>query len=191
LRRKNDDQFATVSLSLGGIILDLFHRKYHLSQQTLQVIELFAGTKADGEAVVEQLRVRESEDDTVQLVTSPVFVPGIARGDVIRKQPGSNQFELVKRAGNLCIRVYSRVGTQALADQLVPELEKLGGELDVETERVLVFSIHVSCGFSAIEEILERAVANNVNAQWLYGNVYDPTDGETPLNWWQAILQPE
>jgi hypothetical protein len=24
---------------------------------------------------------------------------------------------------------------------------------------------------------------------WYYGNVYDPEDGVTPLNWWEDIAQ--
>ena len=159
--------------------------------QALQVIELFAGTRPDGQAVVEQLRVKINPDDTATLVNSPAFVQGIARGDTIAKEKDSKEFALVKRSGNLCIRVYSRTSTQALADELTPILEKLGGDLDVETERLLVYSIHVSCGFTAIEEALNKALAKFDQAAWVYGNVYDPADGTTPLNWWQEILAPE
>jgi hypothetical protein len=49
----------------------------------------------------------------------------------------------------------------------------------------------VSCGFAEIEKVLEEAVQAHGAAAWMYGNVYDPQDGITPLNWWQAILQEE
>ncbi|BFM04915.1 DUF4265 domain-containing protein [Halioxenophilus aromaticivorans] len=159
--------------------------------QALQVIELFAGTRPDGQAVVEQLRVKENADNTFTLVTSPAFVQGIARGDTISKEEKSKEFNLVQRGGNLCIRVYSRDNTEALCEAITPALEKLGGDLDVETDRLLVYSIHVSCGFTAIEDVLNKAMAKFTQAAWVYGNVYDPADGTTPLNWWQAILAPE
>lgn len=158
--------------------------------QALQVIELYAGTRPDGQAVVEQLRVKVNEDNTVTLVTSPAFVQGIARGDTISKEKDSKEFSLMKRSGNLCIRVYSRAATDLIADELTPRIEKLGGDLDVETERLLVYSIHVTCGFSAIEEALTKVLANFKDAAWVYGNVYDPADGSTPLKWWQEFLAP-
>lgn len=157
--------------------------------QALQVIELFAGVDASGQAVIERMPVKISEeDDSCQLVKSPAFVKGIASGDTIKLRPGSQDFELIKRSGNLCIRVLSRDDIGSLAESLAPELEKLGGELDTETERLLVFSIHVSCGFQAIEALLNKHV-DGQSSVWLYGNVYDPKDGETPLNWWQSILE--
>ncbi len=156
--------------------------------QALQVIELFAGLDANGQAVIERMPVKvNEEDDSCQLVKSPAFVKGIASGDVIKLRPGSQDFELIERSGNLCIRVLSRVDISPIAEALGPALEKLGGELDTETERMLVFSIHVSCGFKSIEALINQHV-DGQNSVWMYGNVYDPKDGETPLDWWQPIL---
>ncbi|WP_295803843.1 DUF4265 domain-containing protein [uncultured Microbulbifer sp.] len=159
----------------------------------LQIIELFAGTNPDGEPVVERMQVRVNEDDSVQLVRSPAFIKGIASGDTIkvnREDPEKPSFELVKRSGNLAVRVFCRGDSTKLSDQLTPQLEKLGGELDMESPRLLVYSIHVSCGFAEIEKIL-NSVCDGANSVWYYGNVYDPVDGQTPLNWWQDILKPE
>lgn len=155
----------------------------------LQVIELFAGRGPDGNPVVERLSVRVNEDDSCQLVKSPAFIKGIASGDTIKLEQGTQDFTLVKRSGNLAIRVISRDDIGDVAEQLTPALEKLGGELDIETQRMLAYSIHVSCGFNEIEAILNKVAGPSVI--WMYGNVYDPNDGQTPLNWWQEILQPE
>lgn len=157
--------------------------------QALQVIELFAGNGPDGKPVVERMRVRVDADNACELVQSPAFVKGLARGDLIRLKRDSGQFELLRRSGNLSIRVFCRGDSAAVADQLTPPLEKLGGDLDIETPRMLVYSIHVSCGFQQIEAILNRVAGEDV--AWVYGNVYDPDDGQTPLNWWQEILKPE
>ncbi len=155
----------------------------------LQVIELFAGIGSDGQPVAERLQVIVNEDDSCQLVKSPAFVKGIASGDVIKLEDDSREFTISKRSGNLAIRVYCRDDSSELVDELSPPLEKLGGELDIETPRMLVYSIHVSCGFQQIENILNAVTSDEV--MWVYGNVYDPQDGQTPLNWWQEMLKPE
>lgn len=155
----------------------------------LQVIELFAGIGSDGQPVVERLQVIVNEDNSCQLVKSPAFVKGIASGDVIKLEDDSREFSIEKRSGNLAIRVYCRDDSSELVDELSPPIEKLGGDLDLETPRMLVYSIHVSCGFQQIENILNSVVSDEV--MWVYGNVYDPKDGQTPLNWWQELLKPE
>jgi hypothetical protein len=159
--------------------------------KALQVIELFAGLDPQGKPFVEKLPVRELEGGLLQLVKSPAFVKGLASGDVIRFLPATGEFEIVQHSGNLSLRVFSRGDICALADELTAELEKLGGELDLETPRMLVYSIHVSCGFTTIEAILKRVVERTGESAWLYGNVYDPADGATPLNWWLDLLKPE
>ena len=156
----------------------------------LQIIEMFAGTDGNGQAVVEKLQVLTDEKQQCRLVKSPAFVKGVASGDKIKFNPETQQFELSERSGNLCIRVFSRTEMGMLSELLTPEMEKLGGELDIETSRLLVYSIHVSCGFSAIESLLEKHV-KMPNYGWMYGNVYDPNDGITPLNWWHDILKPQ
>ena len=156
---------------------------------SLSIIEMYAGTGPDGLPVAEKLQVRVRDDDACQLVRSPAFVKGIASGDIVKLDKGSGQFELQERSGNLCLRVYSREDTTAINEAITPSLEKLGGELDIETPRMLVYTIHVSCGFEAIEKIFDKAMVNG--SQWAYGNVYSPEDGETPINWWTDILKPQ
>lgn len=158
--------------------------------KSLQVIELFAGLNATGEPFVEKLPVRELESGQLQLVRSPAFVKGLASGDIIRFTPGAGEFELAQHSGNLSIRVFSRGQIDTLADVLTAEIEKMGGELDLETPRMLVYSIHVSCGFAAIEGLMDKMVGQQGDHAWFYGNVYHPEDG-APLNWWQDLLKPE
>ena len=157
----------------------------------LNVIELYAGSRPDGTPVVERLQVKVTENHECQLVKSPAFIKGIASGDVIKINQDEQTFELVTRSGNLCIRVFSRDDIEAICEDLTPHIEKLGGELDIENERMLVYSIHVSCGFKNIEALLNAHIAEDGDSTWLYGNVYDAKDGVTPLNWWQEILKPQ
>lgn len=150
---------------------------------------MFAGKDASGQPFVETLQVQLDDKGLCQLIKSPAFIKGLAAGDIIKLNPASDQFEIQTRSGNLCIRVFSKDNIGPLHEAITPELEKLGGQLDLETPRMLVYSIHVSCGFGAIEEILNEHI--NANSAWLYGNVYDPNDGITPLNWWHDILKPQ
>jgi hypothetical protein len=159
--------------------------------KALQMIEMFAGLDPKGKPFVEKLPVRELETGELQLVKSPAFVKGLASGDGIKFLPSTGEFEIVQHSGNLSVRIFSRGDIGKLADALTPELEKMGGDLDLETARMLVYSIHVSCGFNTIEELLNRVLGTDGESLWVYGNVYDPVDGQTPLNWWQALLRPE
>lgn len=159
--------------------------------QALSHIELMAGIGPEGAPVVERLQVQVNEKNECQLVRSPAFVKGIASGDVIKLIPAVEgqkgpQFELVRRSGNLAVRVMSKGDVQALSERLTPLVEQLGGELDAESPRLLIYSLHVSLGFSTIETLLNNAMDDS--SVWFYGNVYDPTDGTTPLNWWQELL---
>ena len=160
-------------------------------------IELVAGRHPNGELVVEKILVHPlPEENSFQLLKSPLFVRGIARTDVIQLKKGTHgQFNVVKHGGNLCVRVFSKQDLnlpqfEGIEQSLTSGLEKLGGDLDIKEPRALVYSIHVSCGFDVIEKILNDILSNQTEMTWLYGNVYDPDSGE-PLNWWQPILAPE
>lgn len=159
------------------------------SQSTL---ELLAGRHPNGEMIVERVLVTpQPEADSYLLLKSPVFVRGIARGDVVQKMESpKGAFKVLQHGGNLCVRIFSKNENEALEQALTSALEKLGGDLDVRERRVLVYSIHVSCGFNEVEKILDGLIASDDSVNWLYGNVYDPENGE-PLNWWQPILSPE
>lgn len=153
----------------------------------LKIINLFAGKRPDGQDVVEQIRVKPLENKHYCLVQSPAFVQGLASGDEIRYDDKDNSFELIRHSGNLCVRVFTRDNISAIKEDLRAPIEKLGGELDYDNERMLIMSIHFSCGFTELEQILNKTMAKYAQAAWFYGNVYDPSDGKTPLNWWVAL----
>lgn len=169
--------------------------------QTLN-IPLIAGYRPDGEGIVEQVAVTPIRDDSAakttksvvthyRLLRSPAFVRGLAAGDKISFPAETTEgYELIKRSGNLCLRVLRKSNMEEVLQVLTPELELLDGVLDVETSRLLVYSIHVSIGFQAIELLLDRITGQFAGTVWYYGNVYDPADGVTPLDWWQAFLAP-
>lgn len=115
----------------------------------------------------------------------------MASGDEIAYDEKDNSFELLRHSGNIAIRVFARVKIDEMKDNLLGALEKLGGQLDYSNDRMMVFSIHVSCGFKEIEATLNRHIGEKTQSAWFYGNVYDPADGTTPLNWWLELDKEE
>ena len=157
--------------------------------ERVEKVELpfIAGFSADDQPVFESLEVEivDPAQDEVRLLRSPLLTRNVASGDKLKViSPGSAQYELLERSGNLSIRVMRRESIEALEQALTPKLEKLGGALDFSNPRALVYSIHVSLGFGPIEELLNDACARFEGAVWNYGNVYDPEDGTTPMEWW-------
>lgn len=153
-------------------------------------LPFLAGINPEGEPVFESLEVElvEDSEDEVRLVHSPLLTRNLAAGDKLKViNPSSAEYELIRRSGNLSIRVFRLHQLDVLAENLTAKVEKLGGSLDRQTDRALVYSIHFSIGFQTIEELLATACKDYPDTVWYYGNVYDPKDGTTPLNWWHEF----
>lgn len=138
---------------------------------------------------MEKLQAERLPDGSFRAMHSPLFVRNLARGDQFRlASPAGGKFAIVERSGNLAIRVFRREGIAEVADWLTPKAEKLDGTLDLSTPMALVYSLHVNVGFSPLETLFDNAVSTFSGTMWYYGNVYDPSDGATPLNWWDAFI---
>ncbi|GJM12722.1 MAG: hypothetical protein DHS20C12_11250 [Pseudohongiella sp.] len=164
-----------------------------LATETFE-LPFLAGLNSDGDPVFESLEVELVEDteDEVRLVRSPLLTRNLAAGDKLKViSPSSAEYELLRRSGNLSIRVFRVHQLDVLAESLTAKFEKLGGSLDKQTDRALVYSIHFSIGFQVIEEVLSSACKDYPDTVWYYGNVYDPEDGSTPLEWWKEFEDQE
>jgi hypothetical protein len=152
-------------------------------------LPFLAGVGPNGDPVFESLRVELLEgDNRVRLLRSPLFARNLASGDILRViNADTAEYELEKRSGNLSIRVFRKYEIEKLEEQLTSKLEKLGGELDFSTDRALVYSIHFSIGFQTIEDVLNQTCQSFDESVWYYGNVYDPEDGTTPMEWWLEV----
>ena len=150
-------------------------------------LPFLAGINPQGDPVFESLEVEyvpDSEDE-VRLLRSPLLTRNLAAGDKLKViNPSSAEYELLRRSGNLSIRVFRVHQLDVLAENLTAKIEKLGGSLDRQTDRALVYSIHFSIGFQNIEDLLAAVCKDYPDTVWYYGNVYDPEDGTTPLEWW-------
>lgn len=158
----------------------------------IEKIPLVAGYTDDNDPVLEQIEVRpvSGEREQFRLEKSPAFVRLLAAGDRIR-YPAETElgYELLQRSGNLSIRVLRKHNIEEVEEALTPQIELNQGQLDRSSEALLVYTIHVSIGFPVIEGILDQAMGQFPGSVWYYGNVYDPQDGVTPLNWWHEVAR--
>lgn len=151
------------------------------------VIHLLAGQRRDGEFVYEDIRADAVGDGCYRLLHTPVFARGAVKSDVVRTF-AAGQFEVETHGGFLGIRVMTKNDAAVIKQRLQPLLKDLNADLDYENERTLIYNIHIEKGFDAIEKAFNEAMQGRDDAVWLYSNVYDPVDGETPLNWWHDFL---
>jgi hypothetical protein len=153
-----------------------------MSQQTT-LLELYAGARPDGERVYEKVAVTALDDGSYQLLHSPGFVWGLARGDIfslLSREAGT--FTVSRRLGNIAVRIYSRDSSWVDA-ALTPMITQMDGKRDIMSDYLLVYTLPLEAGFSNIETTLDQILSGNADASWAYGNVYDEFNGE-PLNWW-------
>ena len=153
------------------------------------IIRLKVQDSASGSDVYEQVLVATKDDQTYEVLASPGLLSGVAAGDTIRVR-GAGEFDVVARAGNVCVQVFSRSEIDEIDAFTTMQVVSVGGWLDGRVSRELVYTIPVSVGFPTIERILRDVVARFPTSEWLYGNVYDVDDGVTPLNWWLAAGPP-
>jgi hypothetical protein len=146
-------------------------------------IELFAGKRSDGSSVNEQVLVEPLGGTRYLLLRSPGVVLGLAAGDEFDTK-GDGGFEIVRRGRNLCIQILFSPEPATLEPEAAKAFANLGGRLDGGTKGLLVYTVPVAVGFPAVEAVLSRLVSAYPGVEWYYGNVYDPKDGITPLNWW-------
>lgn len=143
----------------------------------------------DGKAAKEPVHAVDLGDGRFRLLYSPGFVLGIAAGDEFRRLDEGGTFEIVRRSGNVAVQVYSRSPVDPAVQEITRRVTEIGGVLDGKIERGMVFTVPVKAGFSVIEETFNAIVKDHPEMEWFYGNVYDPADGVTPLNWWMNLSQ--
>lgn len=152
-------------------------------------MQLVAGTDSRGAPVLEKLGVALLGDGQFELLRSPLFVRDLAAGDIFTcNENNPADYRVLRRSGNLAIRIFRKSDIAEVEEALTPEVKKLGGSLDLQTDRALVYSLHVNIGFGPIEQLFDGAMARFRDAVWYYGNIYDRADGVTPLHWWDAFL---
>ncbi|MDC1436535.1 DUF4265 domain-containing protein [Gammaproteobacteria bacterium] len=161
-----------------------------MKQAEQALLQLPAGYDNEGQKVLEKVEVYMLEQaDHYELKKTPLLVRGLAKGDIISiDQQKVDKIVVVKHSGNLAVRVFRKSDIELLESNLTPQVEMHDGALDIKTDRALSYSIHVNLGFSAIEALFDNAMTAYPDSVWYYGNVYDPTDGVTPLNWWDSFI---
>ena len=160
-----------------------------MKQEQLAQVQLLAGQDSKGQQVLEKVEVFVLEQENhYELKKAPMLVRGLAKGDIIfLDENHAGEFNVVKRSGNLAVRVFRKADIEVLESILTPQVEMHEGTLDIQTNRALSYSLHVNLGFAVVEALFDNAMAAYSDSVWYYGNVYDPADGVTPLNWWDSF----
>jgi hypothetical protein len=146
-------------------------------------LNLLAGKKKSGQPVHEEVLVDRLSPGRYRIVASPGLVLGVAAGDVIETIGDEGGFRVVSRGGNLAIQLF---GDNCLVDEHLHELSGLSHAIDGRAQNLTVLTVPVRLGFARVEAALNDFCLRHPGIKWYYGNVYDPTDGVTPLNWWAA-----
>lgn len=149
-------------------------------------VNLVARINPDGSPFYESVRVEDLGEKRYRVLASPGLLEGFAGGDEIELTPGEEPpgFRVTKRGGNVCVQFYYKGDLKSCARDLGAKAAALSGRIDGEAPGLLVFTIPAAAGFPAIERIFYGAERQYPGSRWMYGNVYDPADGKTPLNWW-------
>jgi|RhiMetdeSRZDD1v2_1073273.scaffolds.fasta_scaffold00066_34 hypothetical protein len=146
-------------------------------------VNLVAATNPDGTPFYESVLVEHIGPQRYLVLASPGLLEGFAAGDEIELVPEQGSgYRVTKRGGNVCVQFFWNADESR--PWLEPRVAALGGRLDGQTPGILVFTIPVTAGFPAIESIFYEADKRYPGCKWMYGNVYDPVDGVTQLNWW-------
>ena len=148
-------------------------------------VPIFSGGAHQGEEVLPVLSLGHGR---YILLASPGFVEGLAAGDEFELDASvAYGHRVLRRGGNLCVWFYhaelvDQSSTATAGIRVVAE--SLGGRLDGGYSHMLVLTVPLAAGFDAVAGAFDEAVRRHAGSAWLYGNVYDPSDGMTPLNWW-------
>jgi len=155
--------------------------------EAMKSVRTYAGRSSAGEAVHENLLVDELSSNLFKLRASPGLVLGLAKGDVFKLDAKAEPV-VIQRGGNIAIQIYQKKGAanqhRKIEETILDSLSS--SSLDGITEQQLVFTVPASEGFPKIEGILNALVSDYPGYEWYFGNVYEPADGITPLNWWRA-----
>ncbi len=161
-----------------------------MKQEQQAILQLPAGQDSEGQQVLEKIEVFVLETaDHYELKKTSMLVRGLGKGDIICvDQNQTSKYKVAKRSGNLAVRVFRKTDIEVLESSLTPQVEMHEGTLDIQTNRALSYSLHVNLGFAEIEALFDNAMAAYPDSVWYYGNVYDPADGVSPLNWWGSYI---
>jgi len=146
-------------------------------------INLVAGTSRDGRTAFEEVLVDPQGPGRFILIRSPGLVLGVAAGDLIEVS-SNGEFTVLARGGNVCIQIFRTGDIEPMTPYVESATTSLNGRLDGKSTRLLVATVPIQAGLPTIEKVFAKLVAQFPGAEWYYGNVYDPKDGTTPLNWW-------
>jgi hypothetical protein len=115
------------------------------------------GVTADGEPRVEMLTVSPLGGDAYEVVASPLYVRGLARGDCFTVDPSGSVSAVTHTSGGVTIQVQDYGGvSRGLIDRLRLLARKHGGDLDAHDQIMLGLWIPDRAAVPALSAQLDR-----------------------------------
>src|SRR5688572_12302651 len=122
-------------------------------RQPPTTINLVVQINPDGTPFHESVLVESMGGNHYHVLASPGLLAGFAGGDDIELTEEPPGYRVIRRGGNVCVQFFWRGDLDACARDLDAKAGVLGGRRDGEADGLLVFTIPVSAGFTAIEAI--------------------------------------
>jgi Domain of unknown function (DUF4265) len=138
----------------------------------------------------EEVAAKEIESGRFIIECPPRLAYGLAVGDEIELVDSAVGFRVIKHSGNLTVWIFApnQEAVAQLVQQLMTKLQTLKGVLEGTPGEMLIVTIPLAAGWTNIRDVLDSLVETVSGSTWMYANVYEIQDGDTPLNWW---LHPE
>jgi hypothetical protein len=144
------------------------------------------------EPAYERVPAEELGPNRFRIIASPGFAPGVASGDEIALDPSARiGYRMLRRSGNVCIQLFMDRCSDEERVLMTDLVRSISGWLDGGMNSaapseccMLIFTVPLTAGFHAIERTMAEIATRFAVERWMYGNVYDPSDNRTPLNWW-------
>lgn len=131
---------------------------------------------------VENLLATPVSPNEFRLILSPGFVQGFAAGDIVRYDEQRQTLGLVERGGNVNVQFFHEYLPVNVVSHIKNQVESVGGRVDGELGRLLVFTFPLSVGVANIQNFV-TAIENTFPVEWQFANLFSES-GE-PLEWWR------
>ena len=121
----------------------------------------FDVTLSTGEHVVESVLVESTGSGRVRVVCSPAFITTLVADDEIQLTPSAPGYRVLRRGGNVGVRLFVREEYDAVEADLGPVVGQYGGWVDglarIGGGRVMVFTLPLATSETAMEQLLRGA----------------------------------
>lgn len=117
----------------------------------------------------EEIEARLAGDGSFELLHSPAYVFGVAKGDRVRVEP-TGAFVVVHRSGNVALQIFHWTDTERVLHHLMHLLPAIDGCLDGDGDSAIVVTVPRSTVFCDIVRTMHELGRRIPELEWYIGN---------------------